>query len=241
MKKQVFHTLLLLFISLTITACNKNGFGPCIRGNDDEDSQSRALAEFTKIDFQMEGKLIIRKAPENRIVIEGNSNQIAEAKSRVEDGKLKIYSDRCLKNTDFKFVVYTDQLEEIRLAGSGNAQTEDIFDAEKLNIELSGSGKISVKSESDWVTAKVSGSGDVYIEGSCSDFEAQISGSGKIHGYPLVSEKASVNISGSGNLEIFVSNELNANISGSGGVRYKGNPGKVNSSISGSGKIVGVE
>lgn len=241
MKNRVLHTLLLLFISLTITACNKNGFGPCIRGNDDEDSQSRALAAFSKIDFQMEGDLIIRKAPENRIVIEGNSNQIAEVKSSIENGKLKVYSDRCLKNTDFKFVVYTDQLEEIKLSGSGNARAEDNFDAEKLNIELSGSGKISAKSESDQITVKVSGSGDVHLEGSCSDFGAQISGSGKIHGYPLVSEKASVNISGSGNLEIFVSSELNANISGSGGVRYKGNPDKVNSSISGSGKVVGVE
>jgi len=230
----------MLTIALFIS-CNNDDFRPCIRGNNTTRTETRTLPDFTAIDYMMEGNVEIRKADYHEIVIEGNSNQIEELKTKVSNGKLKIYSDRCLKNADFTFVVYTPELENVKLSGSGKLQIRDEFYSPEMTFEVSGSGSIKYSAESSLkIKAKLSGSGALSLEGACETFEGQISGSGKIRAFVLVSNTADCSISGSGNMEIFVTNTLNANISGSGIIRYKG-AATVNSNISGSGKVVKVQ
>jgi hypothetical protein len=83
----------------------------------------------------------------------------------------------------------------------------------------------------------VSGSGKIYASGSASRVKTSISGSGKVLAADLQANSCEVRISGSGDVEINVKDQLDANISGSGSVSYRGNPGKVNSHASGSGRI----
>ena len=57
--------------------------------------------------------------------------------------------------------------------------------------------------------------------------------------FDLKSVNHNIDISGSGNAEVFVDGgSLDANISGSGKVYYKGAPSSFNTDITGSGKIV---
>ena len=240
MKTKIF-TAGIMLAAISFGGCMEDVFMPCITGNNNFESESRALADFNKIDYQIEGNLIVRKASENRIEIEGSSNQLNYIKTKVENGRLKIYSSQCLKNTDLNFVVYTEDLSEVKLAGSGDVEVMDDFASKELNFEVSGSGKLSAPAEAELVTTKLSGSGSITLEGYCQNFESQISGSGKIHGYALVANSANATISGSGDLEIFVNSTLTSNISGSGSVRYKGNPPIVNSNISGSGRVTKVQ
>jgi hypothetical protein len=51
-----------------------------------------------------------------------------------------------------------------------------------------------------------------------------MSGAGNYNGFELKSEKAKVDMSGVGNVRVYVTKELNASASGVGSVRYKGNP-----------------
>lgn len=243
MKTIFLKTAVIAASVLIISACAKeDGFRPCVRGNNDIDTESRSLPVFTEVDYLLEGPVEVRKGNEQRVQIEGNSNQLQYVKSKVENGKLRIYSDRCLKNTDFHFIVYTSELEGLKLSGSGSAYISDEFSPEELSLEVAGSGKVSIATvEAGKVQARISGSGDIEIGGECDEFDAQLSGSGKVFAFGLVTAKAGVQISGSGGVEIFVTGILNANISGSGLVRYKGSPVTVNSNISGSGKVVKVQ
>jgi hypothetical protein len=107
-----------------------------------------------------------------------------------------------------------------------------------LDSDLSGSGNVkldlAVAGKADF---SVSGSGRVQSSGSANEVKATISGSGKVLAANMEASRCEVKISGSGNVEINVKDELDANISGSGSIAYKGNPSKVNSNSSGSGKV----
>ncbi len=67
-----------------------------------------------------------------------------------------------------------------------------------------------------------------------------ISGSGNIRSFALISNNSSVNISGSGDADVFVNQHLDADISGSGKIRYQGNA-TVSTSISGSGNVTHIQ
>ncbi len=125
---------------------------------------------------------------------------------------------------------------EADVSGSGNIDLKGT--CKRFNSDVSGSGKVMMSINiSDNADFGVSGSGKIMASGSAQKVKASISGSGKVLASNLVTNSCEVRISGSGDVEINVKTELDANISGSGTVSYKGNPSKVNSHSSGSGKV----
>jgi hypothetical protein len=125
---------------------------------------------------------------------------------------------------------------EADVSGSGNIDLK--AKCKSFDSDVSGSGKVilsaNISSNADF---GVSGSGKIQATGSADFVKTSISGSGKVLASNLETNRCEVRISGSGDVEINVKSELDANISGSGSVAYKGNPGKVNSHASGSGRI----
>lgn len=117
---------------------------------------------------------------------------------------------------------------ELNVKGKGNA-----FDS-----DVSGSGRVvmNMNIRND-VSFEISGSGKIQAQGNADVVKTSISGSGKVLGADLQVNRCDVRISGSGDVEISVKDQLDANISGSGSVSYRGNPGKINSHSSGSGRV----
>lgn len=145
---------------------------------------------------------------------------------------------------------------DLNVSGSGNMKVEidasgdvegDVSGSGDLYIkgrcasfesDVSGSGKVNlalnIANEADF---GISGSGKIEASGTASRVKASISGSGKVFASNLETNSCEIRISGSGDIEINVKNEIDATISGSGTVSYKGNPNKINSHSSGSGKV----
>jgi hypothetical protein len=125
---------------------------------------------------------------------------------------------------------------EADVSGSGDIDVKG--KCRDFNSSVSGSGKVQMNvAINDLADFGVSGSGKIYASGSASRVKTSISGSGKVLAADLQANSCEVRISGSGDVEINVKDQLDANISGSGSVSYRGNPGKVNSHASGSGRI----
>jgi hypothetical protein len=125
---------------------------------------------------------------------------------------------------------------EADVSGSGDLYVKG--KCRSFNSDVSGSGKVNMAlSIAETADMGVSGSGKIEASGSAANVKASISGSGKVLAANLETDRCEVRISGSGDVEINVKNELDANITGSGTVSYKGNPGKVNSHATGSGRV----
>jgi len=91
--------------------------------------------------------------------------------------------------------------------------------------------------DSDDLETKISGSGSIVLAGDANDASARISGSGKVKAEGLSVKTFEARISGSGSCYITVEEEIEASISGSGSVYYAGDPNRVISNSSGSGKV----
>lgn len=151
--------------------------------------------------------------------------------------------------------IHTNDLD-LKVSGSGNLSL-DITTAKDLNTTVSGSGNISLKGACDRFTSHISGSGNIELAldvagnasfgmsgsgklsatGKAQHVKTSITGSGRMNCSDFETRTCDVRITGSGDVEIGVKEALDANISGSGSVRYRGNPSKVNSHSSGSGKV----
>jgi hypothetical protein len=125
----------------------------------------------------------------------------------------------------------------LRVSGSGSA----VLDAAKvrdISMKVSGSGDIQVGAlEARDVEIEISGSGSASGAGHAERVELKISGSGTGRFAGLQAREAEVTLSGSGNAAIAPRDAAKIRISGSGHVRMPTSPPKLESTISGSGRV----
>jgi len=197
------------------------------------------MASFTGIDLEIAGEVYIRQGNEQIVEIEAPVEIIDEMEFDVRNDTWEIETDRCLRydGDDLRIFITLPYLDYLRISGSGDIISENVFLIDDLEAQISGSGIIDVAVEADDIFARISGSGDMLLEGSADDLDFEINGSGDIKAFNLLANSADVNITGSGDVEVNVSDELNVRISGSGDVLYRGNP-RIDTRISGSGRVI---
>lgn len=165
------------------------------------------------------------------VSVSGSGDIIGESKIRTNDIDLKVSGSGSVS-----LDVDANDDVEADVSGSGNMNLRGHFESFESNV--SGSGKIIISATiNELADFAISGSGRIEAKGSADVVKANLSGSGKVLAADLTTNRCEVRISGSGDVEINVINELDANISGSGSVSYRGDPKKVNSNASGSGKV----
>jgi hypothetical protein len=110
-------------------------------------------------------------------------------------------------------------LNALTLTGSGNVVVDGI-EAERLVVDLPGSGTLT-------------GNGAV------TRLEVTVGGSGVAQFTRLVANDVQAVVSGSGSIFVTATRSLDASVSGSGAILYAGNPRDVTKSVTGSGAITG--
>jgi hypothetical protein len=229
MKKSLAHLspgLLLLFAGLFIA--------PQLLAQ-----ETRDLRPFDGIGVAISADVYYTPGNTHEIRIEGNSKDVADLITEVDDGFLKIkYDDWKIKRSKLTIYITSKELEKISISGSAKFHSKEAISTEEMTLAISGSGSATLPSlEAEELEVRISGSGNAIVEkGEVEEVEVKISGSGKLRAERLECEEFSASISGSGSCKITVKEELEARLSGSGSIYYHGNP-RVNSTASGSGKV----
>ncbi len=241
--KQKLWILSSLLFTLTASGCffninDDDGIG-CLRGSGPTVSETLNLPDFNGIELTTSADVFITQGPVQQVVVEGKENLIPELSRDVSGGVWKIEFDRsCVRNVgDMRIFITIPDLASLRISGSGDVISENVILTSSLVLNISGSGDIDLALDAELIDATISGSGKIILEGLADVAKYRISGSGDVHAFNLACRNADVNISGSGDCELFVNEFLKVRISGSGDVFYKGDP-SVDINISGSGKVV---
>ena len=233
MKTRIF-LILITIGTLFLTSCFIN----CVTGSGDVGSEERNVEAFNAIDLSGTANVYISKSRNNKVEIKTDDNIMPLVETYVKSGKLHISNKKCIsKTTVFDIYVSMPEIEELNVSGSGQIHSDDKFKSNNVKLIVSGSGEILLNIKANYVKSRVSGSGEIELTGKTDKQDVRISGSGEYNAFDLTSNETVVDISGSGNCEIFVEESLEAEVSGSGDVEYRGEPKIVNTEVSGSGTI----
>ena len=204
--------------SVLCSSCHKNS----INGEGPVTSDSRTVSSFYAIEANGEVDVEVHPSATNRVVVTGYHNLVPVYRTRVQEGKLVLeFEDSYwnVRNNNIKVDVYAKELTDVRMNGSGDIYVDADVNGEDMDAEINGSGNITIAAN------------DYH------DMNLKVNGSGDINARSARAERAEAEISGSGNIKLTVHQYLNARISGSGTIDYWGNPERVDTEVSGSGKI----
>jgi hypothetical protein len=217
MKNQIILAATLA-LSIIATSCGKHR----VKGEGSSTSERRELATFGSITANGSTNITVHPSNSDYVIVHGYNNLVPVYETRVSDGRLILEFKRDyinVKNNNITVDLYTTQAHRVTLNGSGDIKIEDGQHSEYMNLDINGSGNITIANN--------------HFKG----VNADVNGSGNIKGIACLADTMKAHISGSGNISMSVANYLEVKISGSGDVDYWGQPvlGKV--SISGSGKV----
>jgi hypothetical protein len=227
--------ILLMAAGLGLMSCNKHR----IEGNNHMTTETRETGSFEKVKASAFYAVNIHNDSLSRVVISAEENIIPYIKTEISGNTLILgtRSNFNLKpNYGIVVDVYTPVLKGIQLSGSGSVNSE-YFSSSSMESGISGSGDISLWTDTPDLDLDISGSGSYYVKGSSNLATYTISGSGSIRASDMAVTNCYATISGSGTMHVNVSDELHVHISGSGDIYYSGSP-TVDMNISGSGKVI---
>jgi hypothetical protein len=188
-------------------------------GSGNARTETRDVPAFSKVRIENSGTTDVTIGPPGPLTITADDNLLEYITTEVRGDTLVLdCRDSCRPRTPIRVTVSTPSLTGAAIAGAGTISVRGL-DESKFDASISGSGKI-------------------VAEGSAERLVASISGSGSLELAKLAAQQADVRISGSGNADIQAAQELTTAISGSGAVTYHGRPEKLETRVSGSGKVL---
>ncbi len=217
MKKfTVFMSVCLL--ALGFASCHKRG----IKGEGNIVSETRTVGEFAKIEANGSTDVTVVADDEYFVIVKGYSNLVPIYKTKVNGDRLILEFKEGywnVRNDNITVEVHTPYVDKVSLNGSGSIYVDAGYDHERLDANINGSGNVEVARSTFRYM-------DVFINGS-GNFNAETTEVNNVY----------VKISGSGDAWVYVLDYLRVRISGSGNVYYRGNPGTIDTDVSGSGQV----
>lgn len=233
-----FGFSILLSGLIIFQSCSKDG-GP-IKGEGPVVQQYYTLPGISAIGLSIDANVYVAYGDTQEVRIVGQQNIINNIEKYVDpEGFWYIDYDRNVRSHEgISIYLTTDKMDYIHISGSGSVYGQNMFpDTVNVDLNISGSGNISMVMNADVLRSTISGSGEINLSGSAYEHQIHISGSGDVKAFGLPTTNTIIDISGSGNSEVNVATYLSIHISGSGNVYYIGNP-LIESDISGSGEII---
>lgn len=234
----IFMLLVAVFV-LGKRSCHFNNFGfGGVSGSGPVQTETRSISGFHAIDLDISGDVEVTIGDQFSVEISAQQNLLPLLKTSLKDGALRIYADDNFNSSEsIKIRVTAPAFDQFSVGGSGTLRVLNALHAEKMELNIAGSGDIfCLQADFGTLATNIAGSGSIELGGKANDMKSDISGSGDVKAKTLTANSLVVEIAGSGTVTADVMTNLRADISGSGDVFYSGSP-SVDTNISGSGSV----
>ncbi|MDN5929957.1 MAG: DUF2807 domain-containing protein [Pseudonocardia sp.] len=181
--------------------------------------ESRDVSGFTGVELTSVGDLRIEQTGTESLTIEAAPDVLPQLTSEVAGGVLRLgVVPGASIETDVPIVyrLTVDTLDSLTVSGAGDVTAPDLR-ADRLTVEISGAGDVTLGGTVDSQVVTISGAGDYDAE-------------------DLQSATAEITVDGAGGAVVRVSDRLDATVDGVGSVEYIGDP-QVTEDVSGVGSV----
>jgi len=226
-------------LAIMSAGCNDPFMYNFVRGCGNLTTETRDAGDFNSVDLKIAADVIIFEDDKNSILIEADRNLMPYLAADMAGRTLYLQSRKNIRLSRNRITVYIGMpsVSRLSVSGSGSITSEDIVEAENLELSISGSGSITTTVDVALLRSKINGSGNLIIDGISPVHKIEIKGSGKVKARGLHNDICEIKVMGSGNSYVRVGYTLNAEIAGSGDIYVSGSP-RINARVNGTGKII---
>lgn len=177
---------------------------PNLSGRDkNTETEFRKLPPFTGIIITGSVDVILRQGDNQEIKVEADHGLAGRIKTEVNGKTLEISNPGTFRMVKILRVYVTvPAIDEIKLTGSGDLQTEGTFKCNTLEFNIHGSGDLELRLDAGNVTGSVTGSGDASVSGIRGTLDLTLTGSGDVSCRDLQLSRLKLEVNGSGDVKM---------------------------------------
>lgn len=232
---------LVMFTCLLLSSCVTEFSSNCVDGNDATETLLVNIGEVTEIRIGFSAKTTIDEGETQKIELIGPKSVIDKivADSRYSNKEYDMKLNGCSSYDEVELNIVMVKLEGLYVSGSSDVNFLGSFNnVDDVKFETSGSSSMDIDlGNASNVNISISGTAEIIMNGESENFKTEVSGTCVLQGFDFLAKSCTLDISGTGSMEVNVENELTVDISGSADVCYKGTP-SVNLDLSGTGNVL---
>ena len=203
-----------------------------------QETEVRAVGTFRGVKVSEAIDVYLKKGDKESVKVVVTGTSPSNVLTEVSGSMLKVrMKDGNYRNRSVKVYVTYVYLDRISSSSASNVFSEGTIKTGSIEINASSAASVELSLDAESVTVDVASAGDATLEGKAKSLTVEASSAGSIDAYKLDCENVGASASSAGSAKISVSKALNAKASSGGSIRYRGNPGKTNSSASSGGSV----
>ena len=238
MKNSALKIIAILFVTSIFTSCNVDMFNR-VNGNKNVITEERKTSDnFTGIKVSTGLDLYISQGSKNKISVEADENLHEIIKTEVENGVLKIYSEKNIGSAKARkvYVTITD-LETLIATSGSDVYTEDVIKTNTISISTTSGANIKFSVNATSVETSSTSGSNIKIEGITTNYTASATSGSSTDAYNLESENTIAKVTSGADINVFASEKLEAKATSGGDIDYKGNPRQLTKKATSGGSI----
>ncbi|MDO9154443.1 MAG: DUF2807 domain-containing protein [Paludibacter sp.] len=200
--------------------------------------ENRICGNFSEIEISGNIELTLIQDSVQQIVVNAPQDVLSGVITKVENGKLKIYSENLFFDNAIKVTVHKDSVFSFEANGASKIIADTPFYASKLNLKLSGASQakmdVVIKNATD---IDINGASHAEIRGTTVSGKYNLSGASKLNADELRAAKVKVEASGASKANVYAFESVDANASGASSINCVGSPKNVDKSDSGASRV----
>lgn len=202
-------------------------------------SEERTVSGFTALAVTIPAQVELVQGEAEGATVTADDNVVRAVRTVVRAGALHVDFPPGLvvhPRTPIRLVVRARTIDSISLAGAARIEAARLA-SDRLSVDLSGTAQaVLPELAAQRLSLHTSGHCHAMAAGSVEALELRMSGSGEVNAARLEAARASVRISGSAQVALWVHEALDASVAGSGSVHYFGDPA-IERRVVGSGRL----
>jgi Putative auto-transporter adhesin, head GIN domain len=183
---------------------------------------------FDSIEISGSASVRFTQGAAEQVVIEGDEDAQKAVELEVRNGTLYVRPSGGWKfwnSRRTQLDITARELRRVSISGAADLVAAQAVKCQMLEVHISGAGLARFdKLQAAVLRFQVSGAGDGHMSGSVGELQIDVSGRSEFHGENLQSERAKVQVSGIGEVQVWVTQWLGVGVSGVGTVEYWGTP-----------------
>ena len=197
------------------------------RGSGNIVPETKSVSGFRTIEVSGAIDVYVKQDSTTSVKVETDDNLQQYIRVETNGSTLEIYTEGGVNlrpTNKVKVYVSNPTFDGFDISGASSVTSESqISSPERISLQLSGASQGRLEINAPRVIVDISGASGADLRGRTKDLEANAGGASEIRGYDLLTENASIDVSGASQLEVYASVRLEGEASGASSVRYRGN------------------
>ncbi len=238
MKSKLFKITTVLFITTILTSCGVDIFNR-ISGNGNVITEKRKInTDFTSVKVTSGIDLYITQGTKVSLTVEADENLQELITTEVDNGQLKIYTEKNIWKAKARKVHLTiTDIEELAATSGSDVYTENMLRVTNFKVSTTSGADAKISIDATTVTSSAASGSDLRISGKTENHTSKATSGSSIKAYQLESKNTTARATSGADIDVYASEYLDAKATSGGDIDYKGNPKKMNTKTSSGGSI----